>query len=262
MSFPCAVGPGTVTYGDGSTGYIGSPAGSGIGPVQKAIATTICPTPAGGTSIGSVLPAGSGNCTGLTFATCAANFQTAFQATYTAGGANANYIPTALANGSQIQTGLLDPNYKSPRSVQFNIGVQRELRPGMVLTVDYLRNVGLHYLIGQDINHTGDISTFSKSAASSIIDTVNSTFGCPAGSVGVNCAIAAGATMSNYASGGLDSPYDLGIGSCQVGLGNACAFPGNNPNVGNFYMYRPGGRSVYNGMDISGSTTSTIRSAG
>jgi len=241
VQLPCAVGPGSVTLGNGNTSFIGG---------SKAAATVICPTPAGGTAIGGVLPATAGNCAGLVFATCAANYQTFVQSTYTAGGANASYVPNALANGSQILTGLLDPNYKSPRSVQFNIGVQRDLRPGMVLTVDYLRNVGLHYLIGQDINHTGDISTFSPTAAANIRDTVNGSFGCPAGTAGVTCAIAAGATMTNYASGGLDSPYDLGIGACQVALKNPCAFPGNNPNVGNFYMYRPGGRSVYNGMDI------------
>jgi hypothetical protein len=250
VQLPCAVGPAGVTFGDGTTGFIGG---------TKAAATTICPTPTGGTPIGGVLPAGSGNCTGLVFATCAANFQTALQATYTAGGANASYIPNALNNGSQILTGLLDPDYKSPRSVQFNIGVQRELRPGMVLTVDYLRNVGLHYLIGQDINHSGDISTFNAAAATT--DIANTLTACGAPSINaaiVNCpnftstAHPAGrpATFADFAGNGLDSPYDLGIGACQVNLGSPCAFPGNNPNVGNFYMYRPGGRSVYNGMDI------------
>jgi len=250
VQLPCAVGPAPVTLGTAGAppAFIGG---------SKAAATVICPTPTGGTAINGVLPSGppgtgAGNCAGMVFATCAANFQTFVQSTYTAGGANASYIPTALANGSQILTGLLDPNYKSPRAVQFNIGVQRELRPGMVLTVDYLRNVGLHYLIGQDINHSGDVSTFNKTAAGNVINTVNTGFGCVGGtmSMNTNCAIAAGATMTNYASAGLDSPYDLGIGACQVNLGNPCAFPGNNPNVGNFYMYRSGGRSVYNGLDI------------
>ena len=78
------------------------------------------------------------------------------------GGSNGAFIPTGIANGSLLTTGLLAPAYKSPRSFQMNVGMQRELRPGLVLTADYIRNVGLHYLIGTDINHTGDIAYFNK----------------------------------------------------------------------------------------------------
>src|SRR5260370_9419408 len=51
---------------------------------------------------------------------------------------------------------MFDPNYRSPYSVQMNAGVQRELKPGTVLSVDYVRNVGLHTLLGIDANHLGD----------------------------------------------------------------------------------------------------------
>ncbi len=37
-----------------------------------------------------------------------------------------------------------------------NIGIQREIRRGMVLTVDYLRNVSTHNLLSIDTNHVGD----------------------------------------------------------------------------------------------------------
>jgi len=43
---------------------------------------------------------------------------------------------------------MFDPDYRSPRSVQMNFGIQRELRPGMVLTADFVRNVQTHYLLG------------------------------------------------------------------------------------------------------------------
>ena len=46
-----------------------------------------------------------------------------------------------------------------------NAGFQRQLLPGMVLSVDYLRNVNLHYLIGVDLNHSGDVRQFSKATA-------------------------------------------------------------------------------------------------
>ena len=53
-------------------------------------------------------------------------------------------------------TNMFDPNYRSPRSVVMNIGIQRELRPGMVLSVDFIRNVQTHFLLGVDQNHAGD----------------------------------------------------------------------------------------------------------
>ena len=31
----------------------------------------------------------------------------------------------------------------------------------MVLSADYVRNVGLHYLLATDINHSGDVSFFN-----------------------------------------------------------------------------------------------------
>jgi len=37
-----------------------------------------------------------------------------------------------------------------------NVGFQRELKPGTVVSVDYLRNVGVHTLLAIDENHVGD----------------------------------------------------------------------------------------------------------
>jgi len=263
---PCSIGPASVPFGNGTSQFIGG---------SLAAAGVICPSQSGvgGTPIGGVLPAGAGNCAGETVAVCAADFEKAYQATFTVNGANASFIPTALADNNLITTGLLDPNYKSPKSVQMNVGVQRELRPGMVLTVDYLRNIGLNYLLGQDINHVGDVAYFNAAAAGTAENAVNNFYGCADGSAGFACTFAGvkatlpagtpaaaigAALLGQYASAGLDSPYDLGIGTCSahtvnpgsVAITNPCAFGGINPNVGNFYMYRSIGRSVYNGMDI------------
>src|ERR1700683_1101829 len=57
-------------------------------------------------------------------------------------------------NGDGIN--LFAPDYKTPRSVQINFGVQRELRKGMVLTADYLRNISTHTLLAVDTNDVGD----------------------------------------------------------------------------------------------------------
>ena len=63
----------------------------------------------------------------------------------------------------------LDPRYRTPRSVEINVGVQRELRPGMLLSADYVRNVQTHYFLGIDENHAGDVHYFNKAAAQEAI---------------------------------------------------------------------------------------------
>ena len=60
---------------------------------------------------------------------------------------------------------MFNPDYKSPRSVQMNIGIQRELHRGMVLSVDFARNVQTHYLLGVDQNDAGDINYFNLAGA-------------------------------------------------------------------------------------------------
>jgi hypothetical protein len=145
---------------------------------------------------------------------------------------------------------MFNPDYKSPRSVQMNIGIQRELRRGMVFSADYVRNVQTHYLLGVDQNHAGDINYFNLSGANSAINATNASFGCPAGPGGVGCAIAAGATMSNYASAGLGSSSDMGGSSCLAALGYPCAFGGINPNAPPLGMLSPVGRSTYDGLQM------------
>ena len=145
---------------------------------------------------------------------------------------------------------MFNPDYKSPRSVQMNIGIQRELRRGMVFSADYVRNVQTHYLLGVDLNHAGDINYFNLAGANSAINATNASFGCPAGPGGVGCAIAAGATMSNYASAGLGSSTDMGGSSCLAALGYPCAFGGINPNAPPLGMLSPVGRSTYDGLQM------------
>jgi hypothetical protein len=219
------------------------------------------------TAIGSPIPAASVGATcaaGITVAQCLANFQTAYQAAQTAAGplvANSGFIGNLIQEGNAIPVAMFAPQYKTPRSIQMNVGVQRELRPGMVLTVDYLRNVSLHYLLGVDVNHAGDAAFLNKSAAMTAVkDTLTA---CGAASISlalVNCpgfadtAHPAGrpATISDFATNGLDSPGDLNGGTCPgvTADGNLCAFGGQNPNVGPFPFLIPGGRGVYNAFDL------------
>ncbi|HVN08234.1 MAG TPA: carboxypeptidase regulatory-like domain-containing protein [Patescibacteria group bacterium] len=173
------------------------------------------------------------------------------QATAAAGPqSNPVFIGNNLA-ASDNSTGsdLLAPNYVSPYSIQMNIGAQRELHQGTVLSVDYLRNVFLHYPLGLDANHTGDSRYFNLSGAQTAVAATNASFGCPGDftAASINCAIGAGATIADYAGNGLDSGNAANNGfPCP-----ACAFPGKNPNVGNAIMFFPIGRSVYNGLQVS-----------
>src|ERR1700685_3640154 len=145
---------------------------------------------------------------------------------------------------------MFNPDYKSPRSVQMNIGIQRELRRGMVFSADYVRNVQTHYLLGVDLNHAGDINYFNLAGANAAINATNAKFGCAPGSGGVGCAIAAGATMSDYAGFGLGSSSDMGGSSCLAALGYPCAFGGINPNAPPLGMLSPVGRSTYDGLQM------------
>jgi hypothetical protein len=129
-----------------------------------------------------------------------------------------------------------------------NIGIQREIRHGMVFSADYIRNVQTHYLLGVDQNHAGDIRYFNQAGALDAISATNSHFNCPSGAAGVNCAIAAGASMSDYAGNGLGSSSDVGGSSCLAALGYPCAFGGINPQAPPLGFLSPVGRSVYNGL--------------
>ena len=179
---------------------------------------------------------------------------------------NGAYIGTAGAAGIDVTgTNLFAPNYVTPRSVQMNIGIQREIHRGTVLTVDFLRNVATHNLLTIDTNHMGDARFFNEPAAlTAIAETL-----ADCGVASVSLAIAGcpglhpgggGATIADFAShpappgspaGYVTSGLDNGMAVCS---GFACpnaAFPGINTAVGTNQMLFPIGRSVYNGLQMT-----------
>ncbi len=178
---------------------------------------------------------------------------------------NPGYVPglvgLGLGAGSNATPLTFAPNFQTPRAVQINVGIQRELHHGTILSVDYLRNIETRSLLGIDLNHTGDTRFFNLGGAQAAISATNAAFGCGAGfdQGSISCAIAAGATMANYAANGLDTSAELGvsgtngvtdpkkIGGCPA---VGCAFPGLNPNVSNLNFLLPIGRSVYNALDM------------
>jgi len=106
-----------------------------------------------------------------------------------------------------------------------------------------------------DTNHVGAARFLEQNAAMNAINNTNSSFSCPNGPGGVQCAINAGATINDYAANGLDSgaAYLFGYPAGVVGLtpDTGAAFPGANPAVGQNLMYFPIGRSFYNGLDVT-----------
>ena len=197
-----------------------------------------------------------------------AAFQQQFQqvaAQVGAGATNGNYLPSLIASGSPLPTGFFDPNFKTPRSLQMNFGVQRQVWKGAVISADFLRNVATHYGLGQDINHVGDTRYFNLSAAQAAIastlqacnpggpaPTVNQALvACPGLHPASGGNPAGPVTMVDFSKRGLGTPGDAGVGACTPATsGFACAFGGINPSNPGFVVQKPIGRSTYDALQI------------
>lgn len=195
--------------------------------------------------------------------------QQEYQAAVRAAGPSTNpgYIANAEADGLNITgTSLLAPAYVTPRSVQINFGIQREIRRGMVIAIDGLRNISTHTLLAIDTNHVGDFRFFNQGNAAAAIAAVEANCGNGASVQATlsNCmhnpALGPGdpnygtpsdpirpANISDYAKNGLDSGYGL----CGGFPCPRAAFGGINPALGANQMLFPIGRSVYNGLQAS-----------
>jgi len=203
---------------------------------------------------------GASYCAGTIAAGAAplAAFQTFFQANspFSVSNPNPTYIANLLASGANLNSangqGLFAPNYRSPRAVQMNIGIQRELRPGLVLSADYLRNVETRALLNVDINHVGAARYFNLGSAQAAIAKTEATFVDSAGHThpgDLQGTISGGATISDFTANGLGTSLDFGS-ACGAALGYPCAFSGINPNEGEMSMLLPVSRSVYNALQM------------
>jgi hypothetical protein len=159
----------------------------------------------------------------------------------------ANYPPAGVpplfdqvldAAGSIIFNG-----YKRPYGFMANIGFQYELKPGLIIGMDYLRNRGVHFNQVTDLNRIGAANTLNVAAARAIIAAANDEFGCgnSSSAAAINCAIAAGASIIDYAN------FGLGAGSALDGF----AFQGMNPNFRGMGFLQSLGLSSYNALTIN-----------
>lgn len=218
------------------------------------IATQICSNPAGNVA-GAI-----------------ADLQRVYQAAFAGlgtGDPNPSFVGQILSN----QTGLLAPNFQTPRSVQINFGFEHQFSHSTVIGVDYLRSITTHQLLGLDTNHVGDSGFLQTelingnkvpTAALNAITATVTPVGCPAATVvgsgpggsqtAVDCYRAAvpGASITDFARHGLDSgaQYLGGLPASVFGLtpDTGAAFAGINPLVGRSLVFFPAGRSLYSGL--------------
>jgi hypothetical protein len=186
-----------------------------------------------------------------------------YQAAAQAAGPASN--PSFVGNNLTFNTGVTGPgfapDFRTARSYQMNIGFQREIVHGGVLSADYIRNVGLHFEQAVDVNHVGDARFLNATAALNAISATTTSFGCSGNdSAAIDCSIANGAKIGDFAGNGLDSglAFSNGLGNvgspaAKFGLtpNNFAAFPGINSNVGQGEFNEPIGRSVYSGLQMS-----------
>src|SRR5580700_6577432 len=203
------------------------------------LATQVCFAPLGPSSIN---PEGAAKA----MADLQSQYIAATAAVGTAG-QNPNFVGNTLELGYPYS-----PNFRTARSYQMNIGIQRQITKGGVLTVDYLRNIGLHFQVGVDVNHAGDSRYLETNAALNAIATTVANFtaannlpSCSPtnvtranASATVACYIASNpsASINDFANNGLDSGYVYygGYSAPYFGLtaDTGAAFGGINPNVG------------------------------
>jgi hypothetical protein len=184
---------------------------------------------------------------------------------------NPNFVGTSLSQGLGVPgPALFAPDYKTPRSVQINLGIQREIRHGMVLSADYLRNIETRTLLGIDVNKVGDVSTFSLPGATAAIAATLANCGaasvvasysadCPTdpltGTTDLGTWTPRPADITDYTGNGLATPNDVGGVGCSQpgsagGLGRPCAFGGVNSSQNQAFFLKPIGRSVYNALQM------------
>lgn len=140
--------------------------------------------------------------------------------------------------------------YLSPYSLQLNGGAQYELKPGIILSVDFIHNATFKVPLTVDTNHVGAARFLNMTAAQNAINATLSQFSAAT----IDDAIANGATIVDFANNGLDSAnaYLSGYAASAFGLtpDEGAAFAGANPNVGDGSFILPVGKSAYDALQV------------
>jgi Carboxypeptidase regulatory-like domain len=180
------------------------------------------------------------------------NIQKTFQAVTKSVGPQSN--GTYVGNTLTVAATYGAP-YRTPYSEQWNGGIQRELFKGGTLEADYVHNSTLKITQQIDVNHVGAARTLNAIAAQHAIAVTAAAAGCPTtGTAAIDCVIAAGGSIVDFASNGLDSGnVFLNMNPASYnGLtpDTGAAFPGVNPLLGQGLFLLPAGRSGYDALQV------------
>jgi hypothetical protein len=173
--------------------------------------------------------------------------QQQYQAAVTAAGPALN--PSYVGETLTVNSAFYAPNYVSPYSLQMNLGVQRELAPGTVLSVDYIHSATLKIQQTVDVNHDGAARFLNVPAAQAAISATLASCGVTS----VDAAIATcGVSIVDFANNGLDSGNNYLGGHPNTGVGlSQAAFGGSNTAVGEGLFNFPSGRSGYDALQVN-----------
>jgi hypothetical protein len=164
---------------------------------------------------------------------------------------NPNWIglPTG---GDLVANNIYAGPYKTPYSIEFNGGVQRELAKGLIISADYIRNTTLKVPLTIDVNRVGAARTLNVASAQAAIAATTSGLGCAGGysAAAINCAIAGGVSIADFALNGLDSGNNGYNFSGTPATQSGAAFQGINPNVGIGKFILPTGKSGYDAAEV------------
>ncbi len=163
--------------------------------------------------------------------------------------------PAYVGETLNIPSSFYAPNYVSPYSLQWNFGLQREVRTGLVISADYVHSATLKIQQTIDMNHVGAARYLNTAAAQNAIAATLSANGWAS----IDDAIANGATIDDFMQNGLDSGNNVLGGGSALLLGgpakgstaNGAAFPGANPNLGVGLFNTPSGRAGYDALQIN-----------
>jgi hypothetical protein len=173
-------------------------------------------------------------------------------------GTGANAVPFGLSSG--VFNEAIDPNFKTPYSIQFNLGVQHEIPGGFLLRMNYVGRLGRRLLAQADASQLID---FADPASGQLMSTAfgNVTHELrsgapitsqpwfenvlpPLGNPGTNTAILASSSLATYMTRGdfADFTWLLSaFGLLPPNVGMAAQFAENT-----FYTNK--GSSNYNGL--------------
>jgi Carboxypeptidase regulatory-like domain len=138
---------------------------------------------------------------------------------------------------------ILDPHYKSPYGAQINIGVQRQIKPGLVLSLDYIMNRGVHFNMAVDRNRIGAANTLNVGLANAAIQAALA----DCGAATIDAAIASCASNKNSAPATIDNFANFGVSGACPGF-DGCAFGGKNINFRQMNVLEPVGVSRYQAL--------------